>query len=135
MSIGTARYLPLGITTDDRWGAAGRRRLVAICAICALAVAGFVIAETAHGLMTPNSADIRTDGVSPGTAEAPVKLPGVPPATENFESTATLPAAEPIPEPSSPSPAVAIEPPTVPAAVLEAPSAPTVLRGAGVKRR
>ena len=133
MEIGTPRYLPLGITTDDRWGAARRRRLVVICALCALAAACFVIAEKARDLMTTKSADA---GVSPGMAEAPVKLPHVPATTEapNFAATATA-ATVTVPAPSSPSAAAAIEAPTVPAAAPEPPSLPTVLRGAGIKRR
>ncbi len=71
MGIGTARYLPLGITTEDRWGAARRRRLVAICLLCALAVAGFVIAEKAHDLMVTKSADAPAAGVKlrPGSTD------------------------------------------------------------------
>jgi hypothetical protein len=113
MGIGTPRYLPFGITTDDRWGAARRRRLVAICGLCALAVAGFVVAVKAHDLIITQSADAPAAGVSPGP-EAP-----------------TEPAAAPVPVPSAPSPAV-IEPP---APATEPSSVPTVLRGAGIKPR
>jgi hypothetical protein len=134
MAIGTPRYLPLGITTDDRWGAARRRRLVVICALCALTLAGLVTAETAYDLMTTNSADTRADGVSPGTAEALVKPPATT-ETPNFAATATLPETVPVAAPSPSSAAAAIEAPAVPAATPEPPSLPTVLRGAGIKPR
>lgn len=134
MGIGTSRYLPLGITTDDRWGAARRRRLLAIWALSALAVAVVVIAESAHDLMTANSADARTAIVNRGTPEVPVKPRSTQPPTEepSFAATATEPAILPVPAPGSPS-AVAIEPPTVSAALPDPPSVPTVLPGAGKK--
>ena len=52
-------------------GAARRRRLVAICLLCALAVAGFVIAEKAHDLMVTKSADAPAAGVKlrPGSTD------------------------------------------------------------------
>lgn len=131
MGIGTARYLPLGITTDDRWGAARRRRLAAICALFALAATGFVIAETAHDRMTTKPTDARADGVSPGTAKAPVR-PAATTEAANFVATATLPETVPV---TAPNAAEAIEAPTVPGAPPEAPSLPTVLRGAGSKPR
>jgi hypothetical protein len=135
MGIGTSRYLPLGITTDDRWGAARRRRLVAICALCALAAAGFVVAEKASDLMATRSADAQSAGISPGMAEAPVKPPATTEAP-NFAATAILPETVPVAVPSPPSAAAAIEPASMPApAAPEPPSPPTVLRGAGIKPR
>jgi len=117
MAIRTARSLPLGITTDARWGAARRRRLPAMCAVCAVTAAGFLII---HHLVSTNSTDARA---SVGML-APTEGPSL--------TTATA-AIEPIP--TAPTPAAAVEPATVPAAVPEPPSVPTVLRGAGVKPR
>ena len=134
MGIGTPRYLPLGITTDDRWGAARRRRLVAICALCALVMAGFVIAEKVHDLMITKSAESTAAGVSPGP-EAPITPRSTQPPTEAPSLTTATAATVPVPVPSSPSPAAAIEAATVPAAAPEPPSVPTVLRGAGIKPR
>ena len=138
MGIGTARYLPLGITTDDRWGAARRRRLVAICALCALAAAGFAIAEAAHDLMrTKPAEDVRADGVNRGTPEAAPKLPRVPPEARapSLAATATEPPTAPVAAPMSAGAAAAIELPTMPAPAPEPPSLPTVLRGAGIRPR
>jgi hypothetical protein len=36
VGIGTIRYLPLGITTDDRWGATRRQRLGALGSVLAV---------------------------------------------------------------------------------------------------
>jgi hypothetical protein len=139
MGIGTPRYLPLGITTENRWGAARRRRLVAICALCALAVAGFVIAEKAHDLMVMKSADAPAVGVSSGS-KAPIEPRSVQPPTEapNLAAKATEPTTVPVSAPSSPGAAAPIEPASMPApaaAEPEPPSLPTVLRGAGIKPR
>jgi hypothetical protein len=123
MGIGTARSLPLGITTDARWGAARRRRLPAICALCALAAAGVLIAETVRHLMSTNSDDARATVVDRGTQ----------PPTEALTLTTATGAIVPIS--SAPIPAAAIDPASVPAVVPEPPRVPTVLRGAGVKPR
>src|SRR3954453_13739185 len=73
MAIGTTRYFPLGISTEDRWGVARRRRLLAICAVCALLAAGFAIVGRAR-LITMKPVDA---GLRPATSEAPVEPPGV----------------------------------------------------------
>ena len=90
---------------------------------------GFVIAETAHDRMTTKPTDARADGVSPGTAKAPVR-PAATTEAANFVATATLPETVPV---TAPNAAEAIGAPTVPGAPPEAPSLPTVLRGAGSK--
>jgi hypothetical protein len=131
MAIGTTRYLPLGISTNDRWGIARWRRLAALCALVAVAAAGFVIAEKAFELTTMKPPTKEADSVDHGAPATPTEAPAVPPATEASGLTeASIPPTVPVPG--------LVDGATelhVPAAAPEHPEPPTVLRGAGIKPR
>ena len=140
MSAGTTRQLPLGITTDDRWGASRRRRiLMTICSMCAVAAVSFLIAEKAHDVIVSRSATAPVAATSPVAGRA---WRGAGAVTEAPRAPAE-PAEVVIPGPISPSAAAAStkppsepEPPTVPAvAPPEPPGPPTVLRGASIRPR
>src|SRR4051812_23531758 len=135
MAIGTVRHFPLGISTEDRWGAARRRRLLAICAICALVAAGFAIVGRAR-LITMKPVDA---GRRPATSEAPVEPPGVWYKTEKPDQTqvVTEAAIAPLAAPVSPDTAAQIESPRSSTRALapEPPRPPTILRGAGTNPR
>jgi hypothetical protein len=133
MAIGTTRYFPLGISTEDRWGAARRRRLMAICAVCALVAAGFAIVGKAR-LITMKPVDA---GLRPGTSESPVEPPGAWYKTEGPDQAqvVTEVAIAPLAATVSPSTAAQMDSPTgsTPALAPQPPSPPTILRGAGTK--
>src|SRR5947209_17319756 len=109
MAIGTTRYFPLGISTEDRWGVARRRRVLAICAACALVAAGFVIVGNAR-LITMKPVDA---GLRPVTSESPVEPPGMCYKAEEPDQTkvGTEAAIAPLAAPVSPDTAAQIESP------------------------
>jgi hypothetical protein len=135
MAIGTTRYFPLGISTEDRWGAARRRRLLAICAVCALVAAGFAIVGKAR-LITMKPVDA---GLRPATSESAVEPPGVWYKTERPDQTQVLTEAviAPLAAPVSPSTAAQMDSTTgnTPALAPQPPSPPTILRGTVTKPR
>jgi hypothetical protein len=122
MTIGTTEYLPLGITAYRRRGYT-RRGWQVIGAVCVIATA-VLIAAKAQELITLKPADVGLAGTPPVPA-------GLPAATETSRNEATRVEAviAPIPPPSS----AVVEPAGV--STLQAPSPPTVLRGAGAKAR
>jgi hypothetical protein len=122
MTIGTTEYLPLGITAYRRRDNT-RRRWQAIGALCVIATA-LLIATKAHELiaLTPGDTELASPPPAPAGSPAVTDIP-------RQEVTGPEVVGTPIPPPSS----AAVEPAGVSAP--EAPSPPTVLRGAGIKPR
>jgi hypothetical protein len=130
MAIGTAQYLPLGITVYECRAPVRRRRVAAICALVAFVAVGFAMAQKTRGLVAMESADSH----AASWPEDPVKSQTVRPVAEAAipAPPVTQPTAPPGSEPVSASEA-AVELDSVPGP--ETPGLPTVLRGAGTKPR
>jgi hypothetical protein len=130
MAIGTAQYLPLGITVYECRAPVRRRRVAAICALVAFVAVGFAMAQKTRGPIAMESADSQ----AASRLEDPVKSQTVQPVAE-----AAIPAppvmeltAPPASEPVAVN-AAEVEPERVPG--HDTLSLPIVLRGAKTKPR